>query len=608
MATLFKKQFTKPIPTAAKIFTRTVKGEAKRFAQWTDRKGKQRTAELTAVGERLKYEAGTWTAKFRDGEGKVCEVATGCRDKQAAQSVLDELLRRSELVKARVLSPQQDKIADHQRTPLSDHLKAYVEHLKSRGVHSDRVKTMETRMEQTANACRWRWLSDLNVDSREKWLRTLTEEPIEDETPAKAISASVYNGFVESWVAFGFWCIGKRMAGKRYHFNGEKRLLVNPFEGMGRRDAKQDRRRIARAMTEDELTRLLDAARRRPLEDAMTIRTGPRKGEVAANVSDERTAKLRKLGQERSLIYKTFVLTGMRADELRTLKVADVSFGDVPFIKLQHTNEKSRKGSTIPLRSDLAADLREWIKGHDRTETVFNVPAGILRIMNRDLIAAGIDKTDADGRIIHVHALRHSFGTHLSRAGVAPRVAQAAMRHSDISLTMNTYTDARLLDTAEAVEALQIARETDSRTLAPTLAPNMGIVGQVESHSDHSTEDGGDDIETKEARKTQGFTGLSSVEVSEDLLNFSSPRWLSGTAMFLTSSWRRRRSWQQAIQPSAPIDTKATPVSLRHISKGSHHVREFFWLHGSRLLGTSGRTSDRNESFIGCTVIAALPL
>ncbi|WP_144060211.1 tyrosine-type recombinase/integrase [Rhodopirellula sallentina] len=511
MATLFKKQTTRPMPKGAKVIMRTVKGKQKQFAQWTDRKGKRRTAELTDKGDRIKTEAATWTAKYRDGEGKVCEVTTGCRDKQAAQSVLDDLVRRSELVKAKVMTPHQDRIADHQRTPLSNHLAAYLEHLKSRGVHPDRIKTMGTRMQQAADACRWRWLSDLNVDSLERWLGTLTEEPAGDEMPAKLVSASVYNGFVESWVAFGFWCIGKRMAGKRFHFNGEKRLLNNPFEGMRRRDAKQDRRRIARAMTEDELTRLLDAARRRPLNDAMTIRTGPRKGEIAANVSDERKAKLQRLGRERALIYKTFVLTGLRADELRTLTIADLSFGDVPFIKLRHSNEKSRKGSTVALRSDLAADLREWIQGRDRSENVFNVPAGILRIMNRDLTAAGIDKTDADGCVIHIHALRHSFGTHLSRAGVAPRVAQAAMRHSDIALTMNTYTDARLLDTAEAVEALPIARDADPRTVAPMVAPNLVQPKQNESIPDHSADDSDEGTNREKARKTLGFTGFSDV-------------------------------------------------------------------------------------------------
>lgn len=63
-------------------------------------------------------------------------------------------------------------------------------------------------------------------------------------------------------------------------------------------------------------------------------------------------------------------------------------------------------------------------------------------------------KTDHRGRTIDVHALRHTFGTHLSKAGVPLRTAQAAMRHSDPSLTANVYTDPKLLDVAGAVESL----------------------------------------------------------------------------------------------------------------------------------------------------------
>jgi hypothetical protein len=56
--------------------------------------------------------------------------------------------------------------------------------------------------------------------------------------------------------------------------------------------------------------------------------------------------------------------------------------------------------------------------------------------MNRDLVAAGIEKKDADGCVVHVHALRHSFGTHLSRAGVAPRVASLYHTNSDICMQL----------------------------------------------------------------------------------------------------------------------------------------------------------------------------
>ncbi len=76
------------------------------------------------------------------------------------------------------------------------------------------------------------------------------------------------------------------------------------------------------------------------------------------------------------------------------------------------------------------------------------------RRFDADIQAAGIPKTDQRSRVVDIHALRHTFGTHLSAAGVHPRTAMAAMRHSRIELTMNLYTDPVLLDVAGAVEAL----------------------------------------------------------------------------------------------------------------------------------------------------------
>jgi integrase len=88
------------------------------------------------------------------------------------------------------------------------------------------------------------------------------------------------------------------------------------------------------------------------------------------------------------------------------------------------------------------------------------VPGGPIRTLDRDLVFAGLArienrggkevviKTDDRGRTIDIHALRHAFGTHLSKAGVPLRTAQAAMRHSDPSLTARDSTDPRVLDVA----------------------------------------------------------------------------------------------------------------------------------------------------------------
>ncbi len=136
-------------------------------------------------------------------------------------------------------------------------------------------------------------------------------------------------------------------------------------------------------------------------------------------------------------------------------------------------DEKAGRGALIPLRADLVGDLRGWLEEKLAArreqaeargapvplklaldEPVFAVPRNMIKSFNLDLAAAGIDKVDERGRTVDIHALRHTFGTHLSRAGVPPRTAQAAMRHSSIDLTMNVYTDPTLLDVAGAVEVL----------------------------------------------------------------------------------------------------------------------------------------------------------
>ncbi|MDA1166474.1 MAG: site-specific integrase [Planctomycetota bacterium] len=127
-------------------------------------------------------------------------------------------------------------------------------------------------------------------------------------------------------------------------------------------------------------------------------------------------------------------------------------------------DERNGQGSEIPLRADLAVELRVWIaekrEGFSGSDTefsnlpLFSVPASLLRALNRGLAAAGIPKTEDRGRVVDVHAMRMTLATMLNNAGVAPRTAQEIMRHSDIRLTMATYTDARMLNVRGALHEL----------------------------------------------------------------------------------------------------------------------------------------------------------
>ncbi len=147
--------------------------------------------------------------------------------------------------------------------------------------------------------------------------------------------------------------------------------------------------------------------------------------------------------------------------------------GPVAYAILNAADEKNRQGSNIPLRADVAAELSSWL-GERLNELqdearncgkpiparlpastpLFYIPSGLTRILDRDLAAAGIPKRDERNRVVDVHALRVTFGTHLCAAGVPLRTAQAAMRHSKPELTANIYTDPKLLNVAGAIDAL----------------------------------------------------------------------------------------------------------------------------------------------------------
>ncbi len=451
MGSVYRKSTTRKLPDGAEIITR--KGE--RIAKWKNRDGKTRTAPLTEAGDRIRDESSTWYAKYRDGQGIIIDVPTGCRDETAARQILAELERKAERVRAGLITPAESRTAEHLATPIGEHFSAYLNALAASGsvpMHRNNVRTYLSRL---ADDCGFRRLADLKREALERWLALETN---------RGRSARSRNTHRAALIAFANWCADPTVG----------RLSANPFKGVPKADEKADRRRQRRAMTADELSRLLDVARRRPLLDALTVRRGKLKGQAVANLTIETRERLEALGRERALIYKTLVLTGLRKNELATLTVGQLRLdGPTAYADLDAADEKSREGNAVPIRADLADDIGAWLadslaarqdEARRRFQPIptslppdtplFVVPAGLVRILDRDLHLAGIPKRDDRGRTLDVHALRTTFGTLLSRGGVALRTAQAAMRHSDPKLTANVYTDPRLLDIHGALDSL----------------------------------------------------------------------------------------------------------------------------------------------------------
>lgn len=296
MGSVFKKTVTKPLPTGAEIVTKK-KGQC---AQWTGRHGKTYVAPIITGRNgktRIRVEARTYTAKYRDGQGIVREHATGCRAKRSAEIVLAKLEQEAEKVKAGVLSSAESEMAKHRDTPLLKHIEAYITHQNAKGINKQWVKDTRSRLLRLCDKCKLHRLSDLKADTLERWLLDKAEY---DERSGKSMGARTRNVHRGSMIGLANWLVKK------------KRILANPFLDVPQADEKADCRRKRRALNEDELRRLLDVTRRRPVENAMTIRHGPNKGQLKANLRPEVRERLERLGRERALIYKTMALTGLR--------------------------------------------------------------------------------------------------------------------------------------------------------------------------------------------------------------------------------------------------------------------------------------------------------
>jgi integrase len=452
MGRVFKKPITRPLPRGAEIVTR----QNGRVATWGDSKGKLRTAPVTAGKDgalRIRDRSKPYYARYRDGNGEPITVPTKCRDETAARQVLATLERRAERVRAGLITAAEDRIADQLTTSIAGHVAAYIESMKDRGIVPMHREDVRRQLDRIIKDCRVGRLADLSREILERWMGQAAD---------RKRSARSRNAHRAAIIAFANWCVA------------HGRLQTNPILGIAEANEAADPRRRRRAMTEEELERLLDVARYRPLRDALTIRRGKRKGEAVAKVRPETRAQLEALGRERAIIYKTLVLTGLRKGELASLTAAQMKLeAPVPHVELDAEDEKNREGNRVVVRPDLAADLLAWLADKlsalqaeaRRREApiperlpagtpVFDVPNGLVRIFDRDLKAAGIPKRDERGRTLDLHALRTTFNTLMQQKGVSLRTAQAAMRHSDPNLTANVYTDEKLLDVSGALQVL----------------------------------------------------------------------------------------------------------------------------------------------------------
>ena len=162
-------------------------------------------------------------------------------------------------------------------------------------------------------------------------------------------------------------------------------------------------------------------------------------------------------GEDRAVLYMLAQRTGLRRGELRSLTPFSFDLqGIPPTVKVKAARSKRRKDDTLPLSSEVAGVMADYLADRDPKQPVW--PGSWWRraaeMLRKDLAEAGIEPVDNNGKVLDFHGQRTTFITSLARTGVAPATTQRLARHSDMKLTMGPYTRLEMMDLIPAIENL----------------------------------------------------------------------------------------------------------------------------------------------------------
>jgi len=184
-------------------------------------------------------------------------------------------------------------------------------------------------------------------------------------------------------------------------------------------------------------------------------------------------------GPERTLTYRLAIESGLRAEEIHSLKRPSFDF-EGRTVRLEGKDAKNRKDAILPLRASTVTLIKDHLSHKLPNARAFRIPSGKSycnagRMLKRDLenareawIETAKDNPDEHRRRVEsdflqiktpegkldFHALRHTCSSLLNASGTNAKVIQSHMRHATVDMTMGIYTHVQTEQSRAAVEAL----------------------------------------------------------------------------------------------------------------------------------------------------------
>lgn len=398
-------------------------------------KKKDKTTDPT-TGKTVTTRSKKWWGKYRDVSGKIRREPLAA-DKGVAQTMLNDKVRRVERERAGLIDPTDEQ----RKRPLAQHLTEFKRYLQNKGVTAKQVYTATSQTQSIVDANKWKLVGDISASETLEFLGELRRS---------GKSAQTYNHYLKSIKQFTRWLVRDHWA------------PTDPLSHLSKLNVGDDRRHDRRVLTIEEFGGLIRAAHDGPPIESIS-------------------------GPDREMTYVLAGWTGFRKGEIGSLTRQSLRLDDDrPTATVAACYSKRRRQDTQILHPEVVRRLKAWLVTKvelKSDESLFpisgRVPAGKERkthkMMRLDLEAArqawikeartpeervARERSDFlryqndSGLFAEFHSNCHLFITSLERAGVRPKMAQTLARHSDIRLTMSTYTHVDLYDQAAAIASL----------------------------------------------------------------------------------------------------------------------------------------------------------
>lgn len=208
-----------------------------------------------------------------------------------------------------------------------------------------------------------------------------------------------------------------------------------------------------------------------PMRDVVLPQGRPA-GETHAYSLEEITRMLNVLPEPAATIVAVAAFTGVRKGELRGLLWENYD-GEQVFISQSvwrgHVFEPKTRQSKAPVpviaRLAQRLDCHQALSGSPRNGLIFPSPTG--KPINLDALAADVLVPTFTKAGIHWygwHAFRRGLATNLHRLGIADKIIQRILRHTDVGVTLRCY-----IKTADSEAALAMQKLEQSLEYAPIM-------------------------------------------------------------------------------------------------------------------------------------------